>query len=130
MAIPVGTLAKGAIGTSLLGGGITGGTLYGTAHKNYSDFLNKFEEIVTSQVQVHSPLAEALGKDKENGQEKRIIGTIKCDYWIETNKYSYLTKEEKLLECARDRNHQLKERVRQGIEQLEKFRQLTEKQEK
>lgn len=31
-----------------------------------------------------------------------------------------------MVECARDRNHQLKENVKQGKAQLERFRQLTE----
>lgn len=132
MAVPVAVLTKGAVSTSLLGGGITGSTLYGISHKNYSDFVYKFEVIVTPEVKVLSPLAEKIKEEKSSvikAEEKRdfIIGTIKCDYWTDTNKHSHLTQEERLLECVRDRNYQLKENIRRGREQLEAFRQLTEK---
>lgn len=78
MAIPVGTLVKGTVGTSLLGGGITTGALYENSKKNYSDFVSKLEGIVVAETEKHAQ-AKAE-KDKKSDSLTAQPVTIGCAY--------------------------------------------------
>lgn len=118
MNIPVGSLAKGVIGTSLLGGGITSGALYENSKKNYSDFLKKFEEIVVSELEQHRLAQEIKVKESDSLLARPV--TLKCVYWTDVE-YSTLTKEEKLLKCIEGWNKKLKDSFKVSQLQMKLF---------